>query len=116
MLPVRRRVALALWAVGLAACGDEVGTEDAAIVVGEPCTDDAACAQGFACDAVGGVTDVCTAHCSEDSECGTAGRCVDVGSEGDTRRTCLRTCGVDDDCPAETACVVFAAEATSACR
>jgi len=104
----------ALGVLVAAACGDEPWAER--VVVGAPCTDDAACGADFACEDVGGST-LCTAHCSQDADCGTEGRCVDVGTLGDPMRTCLRSCDGDpDSCPEGTACVVWTSEPAAACR
>lgn len=103
-----------ILAVLLLGCGGDDGT--AASVVGEPCTDAAACGEDFTCEDVGG-SSLCTAHCSEDADCGAGGRCVDVGTEGDPSRTCLKSCDGDpESCPEGTTCVVWAAGPAAACR
>lgn len=111
-----RRLALAASLLALAGCRGQLG---------EPCEDPGECARGLSCwdadvfwtyIADGGQ---CSESCSEDSECGGEGICVDglcaracngegdpVCGEGTTclGQWCVLSCAVDSDCRSDAHC------------
>ena len=88
------------------------GTCSGGFSVGSPCTTEAQCPSGFACGAssAGWPSGYCSRACTQNSDCGSNGTCVNLGDETSPVLRCLRNCtpsGLMGDCRPGYICIAL---------